>query len=234
MDPLRVTFSLTTPMVQSAFPIHLDALIAYAVTAKALAQGGEGRGSEKLRALASNLPLGSETREGKTVWQASALMSEIVSDAGIRMWTRKTNPYDYAERIANGDIKSRTKVDDMKPYALKIDTQRGILKNSFQFYPVRMVHQVVAWCMGDIDELEDLLHPEAGWLTHIGARGRVGHGLVSSVKIEHDPLALENWKLRVLPWQESAEYCQIQAAFQPPYWAPEHREQAFCPANLLG
>lgn len=234
MDPLKVTFELGTPMVPSAYPIHLDALVAYAITAKALAAGGDLDGVQKVRSLADALPFASETRDGKKVWQASALIQESVSVSGIRMWTRKTDPYDYAARMANGDIKSRTKMDEMKPYALKIDTQRGILKNAFQFYPVKMVNKAVAWCIGDIDELENLLQPESGWLTHIGARGRVGHGLVQRVTIEPDPLAQQNWKLRVLPWQESDEYYPIQAAFQPPYWAAENRTQAYCHGNLLG
>lgn len=233
MDALKVTFDLGTPMVPSAYPIHLDALIAYVVTAKALASGGN-ESSHKVRALADLLPLERETRDGKTVWQASALIPDSVSGSGIRMWTRKTDPYDYTARLLNGQIKTKSKMENLKPYALKIDTQRGILKNAFQFYPVKMVNRLVAWCIGDIDELEDMLQPESGWLTHIGPRNRVGHGLVKQVSIEPDHLALEKWKMRVMPWQESPDYQIIQAAYQPPYWAPENRAAAYCHPDILG
>ena len=113
-----------------------------------------------------------------------------------------------------------------------IDTARGLLKNQFDFYPVVSISALSAWCIGDIDELEALLPPESGLLTHIGKRARIGHGRIRSIRIEHAEEATDKWRLRVLPWQESPNYLPIQAAFRPPYWAAENRGMAFVPTEL--
>lgn len=243
--PLKVTFHLDTPLVEAAYPMHLDALIAYAKTQSELSmiEPGEAPEGARIRSLAENLPLAKIERDGEWVWQASMLLPEGFGEKATRMWTRKTDESDYAARIFGGKLQVSTRtrnalglVSDAsgqrppaKPYAGKIDTARGLMKNLFEFYTVQCVERLVGWCVGDIDEIEALLAPEAGHITHVGKRSRVGHGRVKALTIEEDPAAAEQWKRRILPWRESSNYEPIQAAFQPPYWAIENRKLAYCP-----
>lgn len=237
LSKLKVTFGLDTPMVPSAYPIHLDALVAYAATQSALAAGdATEQSANSIRQLADNLPFGKETRHGEWVWQASALVPEVIGEQSVRMWTRKTNAYDYAARAASGALelgaRTRNALDDGKPYAGTIDTTRGLLKNQFEFYPVAEVFQLSAWCIGDVDQLEALLAPESGFVTHLGKRGRIGHGRIRSVTFSEAHDAIDRWKIRVLPWRESDAYEPMVAAFQPPYWAVENRKLAFVPVDF--
>lgn len=233
MEALRIEIDLVTPMVSPSMPIHLDALLAYAVTEDALSameelDGGEGPVRE-LAEPAMESVLGKAQQDGEWVWMASALLPEDVGDAYLRMWTRKTDPYDIADRVGGGQIAIRSKLP-LKAFALNVDTVRGPLKNHFNFYPVREVGKLVAWCMGDAEVVYDLLEAH---IQHVGHRRRSGHGKVKTIRVVQDAAAETLWKMRVLPWQEEG-YLPMQAAFRPPYWAIENRLQAFCPPSILG
>lgn len=237
LRPLKVTFELDTPMMVAAYPIHLDALLAFAVTKSAMSgMSMEGVPDSSIRALASELPFARHEQNGEWVWKASALIPEVEGEQSVRMWTRKTNTSDFARRAAAGtlDISTRTKnaLASGVMYAGTIDTSRGLLKNQFEFYPVKEVFQLSAWCIGDIDLIETLLAPESGFITHLGKRGRIGHGRIRSVEVEECLQANEKWKLRVLPWAESEAYAPIHAACRAPYWAIENRQPAFVPVVL--
>ena len=237
LTPLKVTFRLDTPMVATGYPIHLDALIAYAVTKQAIGGMEEADLSdESIRSLADSLPLERHEQSEGWVWKASAVVPVKQGESAVRMWTRKTNTADFAARAAGGllEIGARTQnaLAAGVPYTGVIDTARGLLKNQFDFYPTVEIFEAAAWCLGDIDMLEMLLAPESGLITHLGKRGRIGHGHIAEVEIETCPDAAHLWKQRVLPWQESREYVPIQAAFHPPYWAAENRAAAFVPIGL--
>lgn len=237
LAPLKITFHLDTPMQRSGYPIHLDALVAYAQTHAALAgMDADNAPTGMLRELAEDLPLAKTENNDEWVWKASALIPVSFGEKSVRMWTRKTNPYDIARRIIADKVEIGVRTENAlkagKPYAGAIDTARGLLKNMHEFYPVEEIHQLDAWCIGDIDILENLLAPESGWITHIGKRTRIGHGRVKTIQIEEDEEALEKWKLRVLPWPE-AGYEPIQAGLRPPYWAVETRGLGYCPDSLF-
>lgn len=237
LSPLKVTFELDTPMVASAYPVHLDALVAFAITKAAIAgMDADSLSDEGVRALAAELPFDRHSHGGEWVWKASALIPDQEGEQSVRMWTRKTNTADYAQRAAAGtlDIGARTKnaLAAGTKYAGAIVTVRGLLKNQFEFYPVKEVFHLSAWCVGDIDLIEPLLAPESGLITHLGKRTRIGHGRIKSVSIKEHSDAAENWKIRVLPWAESNAYVPVDAAFRPPYWAVENRGAAFVPVDL--
>lgn len=237
LRPLKVTFLLDTPMMVSAYPIHLDALVAFAMTKSAIAgMNMEALPDSCIRALAAELPFERQGQGEEWVWKASALIPEVEGEQSVRMWTRKTNTSDFAAKVASGvmDISARTKnaLASGVMYAGAIDTSRGLLKNQFEFYPVKEIFQLTAWCIGDIDLIDYLLAPESGLITHLGKRGRIGHGRIRSVEVEEHPLAEERWKIRVLPWAESEAYVPIHAACRAPYWAIENRQAAFVPIVL--
>lgn len=240
MRPLRLTWTLSSPLVSAPYPLHLDALVAYAVTEEALRSAESGYASPEghVRQLANDLPLARATNDqGSWCWKASALIGKAAMHS-TRLWTRRIDCDDYARRIAEGLIsggwgKYISAGLPLPPYAYKIDLQRGAMKAGFQFFPVRHVHTVTAWCIGDEDRLRELLDPDAGLVTNIGARARTGFGKVLSLVIEEDTSAEELWQQRMLPWPEEG-YVPLQAAHHPPYWAPENRfSESWAPALLI-
>ena len=149
----------------------------------------------------------------------------------MRYWTRKTDALDLSRRIEAGQIQGRYKFP-LKPYAYKIDTVRGLFKQHFKFYPVRQITKAVAWCMGDPDELGNLLDPSSGLVTALGAKARMGHGRISSFVITPDERACEMWKRRVLPWEVEGAV-PVRMAVHPPYWDVANIADAFAPAELF-
>jgi CRISPR type IV-associated protein Csf3 len=229
-------------------PIHLDSLVAYARYQRAL----EAKESGAIRDVILDLPLVKETRDNAWVWKASALVFEGVASAGMRHWTRKTViPDHYAMELASGGIERGRKftgsaeeaaVKNLKAisnkdgspsyFAQKIDTVRGDMKNDLQAYPVFVASKAVAFCIGDADELEMLLDPEMGLLTHLGKRSRLGHGRITGVSITPDNAALEMWKHRILPWQEKG-YLGMEANVVPPYWDATERCSAWAHPSIF-
>lgn len=240
MEPLRIRFHLDTPVVSPGYPIHLDALVAYAKTAQAMASMVDTcpNDSTLVRDLAKDLPLGWCDREEGGVWQASALYPVGEADHSIRMWTRRFNCDDFASKVMTRDIKVSTRMatailgENPRMNGGLIPTNGGLMKNMIETYPVTTVHAYEAWCIGNLGRLEDLLAPESGFLTHLGKRTRIGHGRITQVEIDFDDSATEKWKKRVLPWKESDDYAQVIAATVPPYWAPENRVAAYMPIDL--
>lgn len=240
--PLRITWGLTSPLVTSGNPIHLDALVAYAKTQQALAElafsgsADEPMSDRMVRDLAADLPLAKARQGDDWVWQASAVLAlpGAVTSRGMRFWTRKTDPYDIANRTELGQFESLAERDrrlagkvikpkkPLKPYAGKVDLERGMTKNMYKFFPVNSIRQVQAWCIGDPDELHALLAPESGYLTHIGPRKRSGHGAIDAFEIVEDDSARELWAQRVLPWPHEGAV-EMNLASRPPYWAAENR-----------
>lgn len=241
MKPLRLTWWLASPVATTGHPLHLDALVAYAMTEKRLRDAtfdsSPGVREQTIRSLADELPLEREVREGEWVWKASAMVPDksAITAHGMRMWTRKTDVNDFAHRVGANQIgggERGREFDEsgalkLKRFALKIDTSRGILKNQFKFFPVKTIEKLQAWCVGDEEELTSLLHPDAGFIQNIGARGRSGLGVVTRFEIAQDPLASTLWERRVTPWPYHGA-APLQLATRPPYWEIKNRRAAYC------
>lgn len=228
--PLRLTWHLTTPVAGLTHPIHLDALVAYAVTEEAL-RSGECDPKASVRSLSDNLPLGKAVGDGGLwCWQSSALQGHTKVHAR-RMWTSKNNFYDLCRRIRDQQIVGKFDLP-MKRFSMKLDDAH--MKQNFQFFPVRYIDTFTAWCIGDEDRLLELLAPESGFITRIGARKRNGLGIVHSFEIARDDAALERWQQRMLPWPIDGAV-PVMAAHKPPYWAPEnrHAKSWIAPALML-
>ncbi|KAB2839355.1 MAG: type IV CRISPR-associated protein Csf3 [Burkholderiales bacterium] len=242
MEPLKISFWVSGGFVPPPYPLHLDAVLAYVETRAALRDLNESNSSvAALRALAEHLPLGRHEQDGGWCWMASALMPNgSVRNAG-RFFTQRRDKEDYAARVARQELRhGRHPIGaPMAPYQYAIDTQRGVYRNLLGFYPVQHGmpdantpdHLLLeAWCVGHRARIESLL--QDGWLTHLGARRRSGHGRIERISVARDETALEMWKQRVRPWPMLPEDVAIQAAAQPPYWAAELRGRAYCPTTL--
>ncbi len=225
--PLRLTWQLASPITVGAYPLHLDALVAFA-----LAQDTAQRENSVQDFNATlDLPLGIETRDGKQCVKASAVLPTEPGEHSMRMWTRKSDPYDYAVRLQAGQFDVRTKFP-LKPHGIKFDTQRGTFKQMFKFFAVRQVRTVQAWCVGDMDRLAELLAPEAGLITYLGAKSRMGYGRITDFDIQHDEAAHQNWTKRILPWP-TPNGIEVEAASALPYWEVKNRGLAYVDPSLF-
>ena len=102
----------------------------------------------------------------------------------------------------------------------------------FKFYPVREIQTLQAWCVGDFDEVAELLDPDNGFITYLGSKTRMGHGRIRSFNIKEDDDALEKWQMRVMPW-ECDGYVPMEAAVRPPYWDVNNRQKAWVSPELF-
>lgn len=196
LQPLKVTFELCGAMVEPEHPIHLDALMAYAVVQR---HGGNWQ-------LQEHLPLARAQRDGQWVWKASALALTRHGLPYRRHFLRRTDIESYAS--ARGHV-LRLRGD-------KIVTSRGPLKNCLLTYPLIDVSQAFAWCVGDPVQVQSLL----GELRFLGKRTRLGHGEIKAVHVSEDAAAQEYWQRRVLPWDpgDDASYEPVVSGHRPPYW----------------
>jgi CRISPR type IV-associated protein Csf3 len=228
LKPLRLTWTLATPIVVGAYPLHLDALVAFAMAA----QGKENDLASWDENATLKLPLQVAKHDGIDCWMASGLTPVVPAEHAMRFWTRKTDQYDYAVRMEAQQFDVKTKWP-LKPYGIKIDTLRGTFKQMFKFFPVKSVNQLQAWCVGDEDVLAELLSPESGYLTYLGSKTRMGMGRISQFDIVDDASAILNWKNRVMPWAEPG-YVEVEAAAKMPYWAPGNRTTAWVNPEIFG
>lgn len=239
MKPLRIEWRLTNPVTGMQLPLHLDALVAYAITEEALL-GGAVKGS--IRSIAKDLPLEKASKGDLFCWKASALMPVKVLGHEMQMWTRKFPEEEFSELYINdqlthvkGPINPVNGRVELAPYAGVINTGMGIIKNYFQHIPVRQVDHFIAFCIGDMDRLTELLSPLSGFITTIGGRKRQSAGRVSLEEggflITVDEFAQERWQDRILPWEKEG-YVPIQAAHKPPYWAIENRSISYIHPDL--
>lgn len=239
MTPLKITFQVSGGVVSPPYPLHLDALLAYAQTYDALRDVADEPGVSQLRALADNMPIQRFERDGDWCYMASAVQPEgpILNDT--RYYTQRINQGDYSNRVSKEQIQhGRHKPGQaLERLQFQIDTARGVFRNHLGFYPVQQsatasgaLLTLVGWCVAEKWWIEDRLL--SGRITHLGARRRSGHGKIESITIENDPMASSNWKLRIRPWKLLEDDLEIQAAWKPPYWAPENRGVAFCPKAI--
>lgn len=212
MIPLRVDFDLATPWCPTQQGLHLDGLIAWAMTQEA---EHEGR-SYTHEGILQDLPFGQYEGEFGSVWQASLVLPVEVLDSERRYLTAKTAGAQLMERSQAGQIEGR-KVNT-------VDTVRGLYKNDALWYTIQHVPRCQAWCLGDPDRIAGLLD----YITHLGRRGRLDHGRVEHASLHEDPEALERWKLRYMP--EPVEgYAPVIARLKPPYWMGEGTTTAWRP-----
>lgn len=255
MVPLRISFSVGSGYVPPAMPAHLDSLLAYVATAhreESLPRKNT-LTLEALRALGEQLPLERHTQDGDWCWKASALIPRDLVQHRTRVYTRKSDVNEFALAVGRGwvqygerDTVAR-KRDESDPrfespvfarQSMIVSSARGRHRNMLGSYsvvdPVTETGETKphltfdAWCIGDARAIEDMLDD----VMHLGARRRQGYGRVKEVTVCEDPRAEDLWRQRVRPWPLLADDVPVMAACRAPYWAPENRRLAYCPAGL--
>jgi len=232
MDNLKITFELCSAMVTSGYPIHLDALVAYAATQRELLFLNKPTQSD-FDLIYSELPFEKFEQDGDWVFKASALVAEGDCDHSSAFYTRRTNEVELAVNSVKGNIQyGKMKAGaELNSHALKLDMVRGPQRNLLGYYSTTEVEKVVGYCVGDKERIEEILI-DYGFVNHIGKRRRTGHGNIKSITIEIDDSAGDMWKNRVKPWPLSKDDIKIKAAIKAPYWKIDNSIDAFCPKGL--
>ncbi|WP_328984728.1 hypothetical protein [Thiorhodovibrio winogradskyi] len=210
MVPFRVEWSLITPMVAPTQPMHLDALLAWASVDQA---NGDIAAQEALP-LARMTPVDAPER---WVWKASRLRGDIVHRYQMPMF-RAFEPWHWGEDFGRIYTSSKTTMTGGSgPY------------KSYKFLiEMIVVPRVMAWGVGDIDAVDQLLQR----VRHLGRLRRLDCGRVGHCCVREDAVALEGWKERVLPVPE-AGYYEVAQGIRPPYWDRHGHTRAYLPAGPL-
>lgn len=214
MDALKITFTFTGPVVvDSEYPIHLDALVAWCAVDEAESFGAA-------NAWAAGDELGhifgkAEGSDGQWVWQASRLHFTPASERFMMNMIRKCDPLLYMEGYDRGLI------DGRKRGAINSGSGQ---ERAYQFLmPYQWFERAEAWCLGDREALEEAL----ARLRAIGKLTRNGFGRIKDVQVEADDSAAERWKVRTLPvgftGASGTVYAPSLQCLRAPYWKKTNR-----------
>lgn len=210
MEPLRVELTLQTPMIEPAFPIHLDALLAWA----AVEEATELSRRDPLTAQ-EELPL---QRVGE-VWAASALQFTQVATPTTTFTTKRTDVGLIADSLNTGAVTRA---------ANKLSLNSGPFRQALTFHQTRQPESAVAWCVGERSDIERLLDR----ISYLGARRRLGHGEIGSRIVSTDKSAHTRWKERIMP-EPADGYFPVRAVLSPPYWDRTREKNAWVHGNVV-
>lgn len=220
MIPFKVTFNFQSPLVvESEYPIHLDALIAWAVVHEAESAGIESpwdAGNDLSHLLDS-----AENEHGK-VWKASRLVFTPLRERILMNMIRMSNPETFLHDLERGHFQHKRTISG-------INTRSGQYRAYQMFVPYQWMEKAEAWGIGDIEEIRYHL----SLLKNIGKMGRNGFGVIRNISIEEDNDVAEKWRLRVLPLGlqglDTITYEPSFHCLQPPYWKKTNRVSALEP-----
>ena len=220
MKPLKVTFTFTSPLVtDSEYPVHLDALLAWAEADEA-----EAFGQENPWELAEDLShlLDNEGEGENLVWKASMLRFTPASEKLPINMIRKTDPEEYLQDLDRGAFKPKRSLT-------RVDTRSG-QQRAYQLYMLcQWIEKAEAWGVGDIDLVKDRL----ARLHNVGKLARNGFGLIKEIIVEPCAEAADLWQVRVLPKGSAGAkgfaYAPVLHCLRAPYWKVINQVEALEP-----
>lgn len=240
MQALKVTFKLASPLfLDSEYPVHLDALLAYACVQEMQDAGEDDCWAKTDSALGELLERSHGDAVGDPwVWKASKLFVQAASSIQFANQIRKSDPEMYFEDLhsdanpsgvwVTGFMKDGT-ARKFNPETFGINTASGQQRGYQWLAASRWVKEVTAFAVGDVDLIREYLTRH---IRNLGKVGRNGFGRVASIEVAaHD--GEDDWRLRVLPvgmaGKEGAGYAQVQACLRAPYWRKTDRVLAMEP-----
>lgn len=215
--PLRIEWRFLTPWVPpNTGKIHLDGLIGN-ILVERVVNGPDGSAPlpESYQAILAELPFARHTSaSGEWVWCASMLHAEVLYSERAYL-TSKAPALRIAELVEEGVIS--------RAGGASVDQQRGHGKAASLHFTTQHVRKVTAWCVGDPDEIADLL----GDIDSMGGRRNKGYGQLAEVdgqlfSMTEDAAALALWKWRVMPDLQPG-YVPFASVLRPPYWSTADR-----------
>ena len=233
MQALKVAFKLESPLfMDSDYPVHLDALLAYAVVQEMENEGGDDCWAQSDTALESVL---AKSEGQEWVWKASKLFVQADSSIMFANQIRKSDPEMYFNDLCTetsplgvfvtGFMKSG-EARKINPSTFGINTASGQERGYQWLTASRWTKEVTAYAVGNIDAVQYYLD---SYIKYLGKVGRNGFGRVASIAVApHD--CEEDWRLRVLPVGEPGKagctYAPVQACLRAPYWRKTDRVMA--------
>ncbi len=210
MEPLKITFRFRRPVTVTDHPIHLDSLVAWAVTEEKMEDGDPDPWTNE------DLPLG---RQGE-VWQASQLLFYPESEVFSTAFYKRHNLHEMAR---DRDVDYVSKKD-------AISNKSGWFRAAQIIFFSQWMEKAECWCIGDKNRIKALL----GRLDSVGKYGRNGLGRIKSVTVVHDEQATRLWQVRTLPAtmeKPEAGYALALRTVYPPYWTKTRRVPAWVPVD---
>jgi CRISPR type IV-associated protein Csf3 len=214
MTPLAVTFRLGSAMRQPENPIHLDALLAWAVVDEATEAGHPDPWS-----VQHEIPIARHGEGDRWVFCASMLCPPAALPLPfVAHRTRAQHGTLLARAVASGVISKGPNIIPAGSGRFKL----YLLSDTYQW-----VSHLSAWCLStNPDRVRELLQR----VHHIGKGRGLDAGRVTSVDVVESPDANDRWRHRVMP-DPAPGYLPIHATMRPPYWARELRVEAYFPAG---
>lgn len=206
MTPVRVEFTLRTPMVISPTDKTFDAVLSWAAVRRADLLGAPDP-------LSTQHAIGLAVHQTENGWchMASKLAIEWVGEQDNLHYIKRQNLGDYTDAWLKGALKK-------KP---AIDTSRGDTKAGSYVQQIRWVKRIQAWAI-----VEDMKHLQAllPWVTHVGKLHHRDMGAVSSWAIHEDATASQKWTERPLPLgspHAGVAHVPVMGGLHSPYWKRE-------------
>lgn len=220
IEPLRIEWELSAPMVISPHPLHLDGLLALAASRRFEVEEGLHWSAAGAKGKAQ-LPLDRWTCAGEWGWCASILLPFGASQPRMQTAIRKTEPDKIAADRSAGFVEVKRN---------KIPLGTGPLRNYDYRFVTREINSISAWCLGDYQEIEELV----AWIDAIGPMTRNGWGAVKSVNIAKITGG-NQWKQRHLPGESGGEGKVLMGGLRPPYWSRKdwRKVKMGCPDSVL-
>jgi hypothetical protein len=182
-------------------PIHLDALLAWALTPMQTIRRGLDRNEEPDDI---QLPLLRSTINGSEVWHASALFPDGVAHETLRYWRKRFR-------------QARIEITEGSP-----NLQNGIYREYNHPIPLLLAHRMIAYASGNKKSVQKILRRH---IKSLGKKRSYGYGQVTKIECDEMP---EDWSLlkdgvamRWLPHPEGIR----QVRPRPPYWNTFGREK---------
>jgi len=227
-QPLKITFKLVSPMVDESYPIHLDSLIAWCKvkeSKKSLEQFSDD--DQFYEKCLEDLPL---QKDESGVWQASKLFFKLrgnrIGANTRRFIVRKTETRQIALNREWKDDGIPSNFNAQPKFSGDaLNENSGGLRNFQHYYNVKDNAEAVCFCVGDRNEIENLLNNN---LVGIGKYVPKGHGKIASIIIEPDESAIDNWKYRAMPYEING-YFASQITIKPPYFDKKNQVIAWLP-----
>lgn len=208
MEPLRISGRMRGLMVEPERPIAFDGVLAWSAVEIARLEGAENPLEAQER-----LPLERDNERG--VWKASWV------------FRRYESPLQRRQQVKRADVPAMLDGRNRGHWAGaldKVSIGTGMYKGAVLDRTYRQVSEVVAWCIGDRDRIEELL----GMIQGLGPLRRQGFGRISEWTVEAAPEARDRWMQRSLP-DNPGGFLRSSGALSPPYWRQDRVQPIWTP-----
>lgn len=208
MTPVRITFTLRTPMVVPSVDKALDGPLSWAAVRQA-----EFEDVEDPLTLQHDIGIAKHVVGDQWCFMASNLAVDWVGDPGQVHYIKRSRLEDYVEAWDSGLLTKRPAFDGL----------RGLTKAGSFLAPVRWAKTVSGYAViADMDRLNAVLP----WVTHIGKLWHRDYGAVEKFNVTVDPAANEQWMRRNLPLASPAalNHATGSGALVSPYWMRKNHQ----------